>query len=427
MRDNDEAVTRPVRRAVAQRPGPDGSRVHPYLRRKNSLPRLGDLTSITLRLRSQPESSLSKDVVNQDAVNKETHGSLPLPVPSVANPAELPYDGMGYDYETPDELKAHSGRADHSDDSHISVATEKSTQRSSYRTPDSSPPTPAKLPATKLADNISSRAAELLRSQGQFHDVRSQISPQYISGPVPTSRNFNTIETGKATLPLYPSKSTAIPPPQAPTTPARPVPSSQAATVQVYGNSRIRPYVAPASDRNFKRITSFTEAPHYVATGGGGFTKLQQYDSSTTTASLVVDNSPCPRSNYNAVYGVPGNSSFPGSNFKAVYGVPEQVLTVEDPFKNLNRKLFKLKQLDEKTPDAPVHIFVDMSNIFIGFEEKCKEKRGIHKHQYFHIDPKDFLFSHLHHILVRDRPVGKKSLAGSVANAAEQISPRLTS
>ncbi|KAK8022497.1 hypothetical protein PG993_013264 [Apiospora rasikravindrae] len=419
MRDNDEALARPVRRAVAQRPGPDGSRVHPYLRRKNSLPRLGDLSSITLRLRSRPETSPSEATMNQNAANEETHASLPLPIPPVADPAKLPHDGKGY--ETPDDLQAHSVHTDHSDDTRISLFTEKSSQWLSYRTPDSSPPTPAKPPATRLAANISSRAAELLRSQAQVPDIRSQISTQSINGTVSSSRNSNHTETGNLTSSLYRSKPVAIQPPQAPITPARPVLSSQAATVQVYANPRIKPYTAPASDQNFNRMTSFTQAPHYVAAGGGGFTKLQ-HTSSTTTSSIVVDNSPCPRSNFKAVYGVP-DSPFSGSSLKAVYGVPEQIVAVDDPLKNLNRKLSKLKQIDQKTPDANIHIFVDMSNIFIGFEDKCREKRGIHKHQYFHIDPKDFLFSRLHHILVRDRPVGKKSLAGSVANAAEQISP----
>ncbi|KAK8076197.1 hypothetical protein PG994_003469 [Apiospora phragmitis] len=124
------------------------------------------------------------------------------------------------------------------------------------------------------------------------------------------------------------------------------------------------------------------------------------------STATVADNSPCPRNNL----------------FKAVYGVREK--PVDDiNLDRLNRKLSKLKLLDEKNHGADVHIFVDMSNIFIGFEEKCREKRGIHKNQYFHIDPKDFLFCRLHHILARNRPVSKKSLAGSVANAAEQISP----
>ncbi|KAK7960624.1 hypothetical protein PG996_011269 [Apiospora saccharicola] len=95
----------------------------------------------------------------------------------------------------------------------------------------------------------------------------------------------------------------------------------------------------------------------------------------------------------------------------------------DDDLTKLDRKLLRLKQLDERTPGREAHIFIDMSNIFIGFQEKCKEKRGIPKHQYFNVDAKDFLFRRLHHILARDRPVGKKALAGSVASAGEQVSP----
>ncbi|KAK8109011.1 hypothetical protein PG984_014812 [Apiospora sp. TS-2023a] len=404
MTDTGEALKKPVRRAVAQSPGPHGSRVSPSpKRRKTSLPRLGDLSNITLRLRSQPGSLQATPIPAQ---------ALPVPPPAlpVSSPAlpvfsDAPNYGRGY--ETP---------ADHSDD--YTVVTEMSSIRPCYITPESSPPTPTKGPSTNLAANISSRAAEAL--------YRSQVSTQYLKDQVVSTGTSKQAEIHKAALSLCLQAAGSNPPvvpqsaganlparPQAPITPARPV-LGQSYTLQPYKQvlscQPVQP-VAPSTGK-FKRITSFTQAQHTSLVGNppapstGKFKRITSFTQPQETS--IVDNSPCPRN----------------STFKAVYGVHEMKPAVgDDDLMKLDRKLLRLKELDERAPGREAHIFIDMSNIFIGFQEKCKEKRGIPKHQYFNVDAKDFLFRRLHHILARDRPVGKKALAGSVASAGEQVSP----
>ncbi|KAK8015919.1 hypothetical protein PG991_008807 [Apiospora marii] len=401
MTDTDEGLNKPCRRAIAQSPGPHGSRVHPSpKRRKTSLPRLGDLSSITIRLRSQPESSPAP--------------SAPLSAPSGASeaprvPSDVPNDGRGY--ETP---------ADHSDD--YTVATEMSSVRPSYITPESSPPTPTKGPFTNLAANIRSEGAKAL--------FRSQMSSQYLNDQVTSTGASNRAEIDQAALSLCLQAAGSSPPvvprsagsnlavvPQTPITPSRPAfgqPHTLQTRKEVFSYPAVKPLAS--STGKFKRITSFTQAQHTTivdnspAPSTGTTEKFTRVTSFTQPQHVsTVDTSPCPQNNI----------------FRAVYGVHEMKPTVanDDTFKKLDRKLFQLKQLDERTPGREAHIFIDMSNIFIGFEEKCREKRRIPKNQYFHVDPKDFLFSRLHHILARDRPVGKKALAGSVASAGEQISP----
>lgn len=100
--------------------------------------------------------------------------------------------------------------------------------------------------------------------------------------------------------------------------------------------------------------------------------------------------------------------------------VVAEVLSKAD---KLHRKL-QLKGLLNDTVEARhVHILVDMSNIFIGFEEHYRTKNNIPKSTYMHLQPTFFLFRQLAHILERDRNVVKRKLAGSVANAYEQERP----
>lgn len=105
--------------------------------------------------------------------------------------------------------------------------------------------------------------------------------------------------------------------------------------------------------------------------------------------------------------------------------IPRQTVGAQEPSRadKLHRKL-QLKGLFSDTAEhRHVHIFVDMSNIFIGFEEHYRTKNNIPKSTYMHLQPTFFLFRQLAHILERDRNVVKRKLAGSVANAHEQDKP----
>jgi len=81
------------------------------------------------------------------------------------------------------------------------------------------------------------------------------------------------------------------------------------------------------------------------------------------------------------------------------------------------RKLFGYTAEDELTGTArPLHIFVDMSNIFIGFCNSYKASQNIPIHQY--IRAPAFNIKVLTSIMQRNRAASKKILAGSVAITA---------
>ncbi|KAL2115098.1 hypothetical protein VTJ04DRAFT_10761 [Mycothermus thermophilus] len=63
----------------------------------------------------------------------------------------------------------------------------------------------------------------------------------------------------------------------------------------------------------------------------------------------------------------------------------------------------------------PIHIFVDLSNIIIGFYDSMKESRGIPITKRVLAPP--FSFKNFHTILVRDRNVAKRIVAGSLSNS----------
>ncbi|KAK4156836.1 hypothetical protein C8A00DRAFT_30274 [Chaetomidium leptoderma] len=63
----------------------------------------------------------------------------------------------------------------------------------------------------------------------------------------------------------------------------------------------------------------------------------------------------------------------------------------------------------------PVHIFIDLSNIIIGFYDSMKESRGIPVNR--RVMAPAFSFKNFDTILTRDRNVAKKIVAGSLANS----------
>ncbi|KAK7990672.1 hypothetical protein PG990_014952 [Apiospora arundinis] len=503
MTDDGGVWIKPVRRAVAQHPDPDGSRVQPNLRRRSSTPRLGDFSSVRSGLGSGLDTLLSKGTAKQVSHDVEMASPYDTPVlapsPSLSDLPVLPQDGTGFEKRL--EGQARTSFADHSDDSRFTALTADSGQRPSYITPESSPPTPAKVTATKLAAHISSRAAEaLFRSQGQSVGFLSQIPTQGIndssslvaeddifgkpsnhvalknfgtqsslqpglrSSDYATTNSLSFVESPrdaveKAALSLClqaaKPKRSIVEPPQASITPVRPIQghftpvrsTPQTQPKYMSGFLKVGPRVNSTKNDSFANAPiiqlsqssgSFTKAETLtpgvssgsfakadtltrdVSSGSfmqvdaltpgaslGSFTKARHdFSVATASSSWLVDDSPSSR-----------------NNFSALYGVREKAPTAEEKYlKKLNRKLLQMNLLDE-SPGRAVHIFVDMSNIFIGLEEKCREERGIRKNQYFHIDPKEFLFRRLHHILARNRLVGKKSLAGSVATPAEKLYP----
>ncbi|ETS84024.1 hypothetical protein PFICI_05900 [Pestalotiopsis fici W106-1] len=93
-------------------------------------------------------------------------------------------------------------------------------------------------------------------------------------------------------------------------------------------------------------------------------------------------------------------------------------LTKEQKFDNLLTKmqgkhLFDHRHADETARD--VHCFVDMSNIFIGFQDTAKTSQGLPSSARVTFSP--FSFEHLAFVLERGRNTVKRRLAGSVRQA----------
>ncbi|KAI8627516.1 hypothetical protein F5Y19DRAFT_465732 [Xylariaceae sp. FL1651] len=79
-------------------------------------------------------------------------------------------------------------------------------------------------------------------------------------------------------------------------------------------------------------------------------------------------------------------------------------------------KLSKYSARDDSSgPPRPLHIFIDMSNIFIGFCDSWKISQSIPVHQF--IRAPAFNFKIFTSIMERNRPATKKILAGSLATA----------
>ncbi|KAK3320008.1 hypothetical protein B0T19DRAFT_276859 [Cercophora scortea] len=104
--------------------------------------------------------------------------------------------------------------------------------------------------------------------------------------------------------------------------------------------------------------------------------------------------------------------------------LPEYWTTKEEKARFLQVKLHSLKTMDAdlrstlKTGTVarnPVHVFVDMSNIIIGFYDSLKMKRGIPV--YKRPMAPAFSFENFNSILTRGRKVDKKVVAGSLGNS----------
>lgn len=115
-----------------------------------------------------------------------------------------------------------------------------------------------------------------------------------------------------------------------------------------------------------------------------------------------------------------------GSNHLA----PKYWTTRQGKERYIRHKLSGLKLEDAKLasdrvlgPVArnPIHIFVDLSNIIIGFYNCMKESRDIPMHKRVIAPP--FSFRNFDTILTRDRNVAKRIVAGSLANSAHKRRP----
>ncbi|KAK3305560.1 uncharacterized protein B0T15DRAFT_434538 [Chaetomium strumarium] len=111
-------------------------------------------------------------------------------------------------------------------------------------------------------------------------------------------------------------------------------------------------------------------------------------------------------------------------NFSSDRLVPKYWTTKQGKERYLRQKLGYLKLDDAKLRSNPalgsiarnpVHIFVDLSNIVIGFYDSMKESRGIPASK--RVMAPAFSFRNFDTILTRDRNVAKRIVAGSMSNS----------
>jgi hypothetical protein len=81
-----------------------------------------------------------------------------------------------------------------------------------------------------------------------------------------------------------------------------------------------------------------------------------------------------------------------------------------------------LKSASTAPPSQDVHVFIDLSNITIGFYDSLKINRGMDIKQRIRAPP--FSFENLATILERGRPIAKKVVAGSVIKAYNRRWPQ---
>lgn len=101
----------------------------------------------------------------------------------------------------------------------------------------------------------------------------------------------------------------------------------------------------------------------------------------------------------------------------------EPLATKEQKFDNLLKKVISkniLHNKDDQSHGKDVHVFVDMSNIFIGFQESAKISQGLPLSARVTFSP--FCFEHLAFVLERGRKIVKRKLAGSVRQAHQMNS-----
>ncbi|KAJ4291577.1 hypothetical protein N0V88_006176 [Collariella sp. IMI 366227] len=104
--------------------------------------------------------------------------------------------------------------------------------------------------------------------------------------------------------------------------------------------------------------------------------------------------------------------------------VPQYWTTKRDKERYIRHKLDNLKMDDAKlrgdrffgaVARQPLHIFIDLSNIIIGFYDSMKESRGIPVNK--RVLAPAFGFKNFDTILTRDRNVAKRIVAGSMTNS----------
>lgn len=475
------------RLAIAQRPGPNGSRVSPS--RKPSLPRLGDLASITNKLRGVVvDGPASQD----DDVTSNLTGSSSESTSSKASQDRY--------YATPDSSPPTPGKPSIAGNtpSLLSLMPQLPQPISSFRTPetrrlyrnDTTPTKPAWEPSPSdstqsrmNSDRASFRPLATDAGDSGKHvtvDLVSRLVSLYNTGPHALSPSRSAVHTAREPigeslqtpsdfLAFWRARWKLVPggPEDLPDLPTQSLYHVALACTQVVAQPRWR------DEEWQKGVARYLQQTGRNARGVAGRTVETSHDPfSAASVGTTDDGSRWTRvaippktkedaareemilaaSRAGKINAYQKRIAFNDQPSPSATGVarsirlehsmalaitrelldiypresnPGQTVVAQAPSRadRLHRKLQLNGLLSDTAEHRHVHIFVDMSNIFIGFEEHYRTKNNIPKSTYMHVQPTFFLFRQLAHILERDRNVVKRKLAGSVANAHEQEKP----
>lgn len=482
-----EAPPLPARRlAIAQRPGPNGSRVSPS--RKPSLPRLGDLASITARLRGLvPDGPVSQD---DDTTSNLTGSS------SESTSSKVSRDRH---YVTPDSSPPTPGKSTIATNtpSLLPLLPRLPQPISGFRTPENrrfhrNDTTPTKLawgpsPSDGTQCRMNTDHTSFHASATDVEDSGEHVGLDFVGRlvsqnntgqpalppslpavhtafestdePLQTSAGF--LAFWKARWKLLPGGSEDLP-----DLPTQLLYDVATACIQVEDKPQCRDEQWQEGVARYLQQTgrkARAGAGYTVETSRGSFraAPVCTIDDGRTSTHVTIPRQtkedeardvPLAAAQTDIMFACQKRIAFndhPGPSATGVarsirlehsmalaitqelldlypqQSVDRQTVVPNEPSRadKLHRKLQLKGLLSDVAEHRHVHVFVDMSNIFIGFEEHYRTKNSIPKSKYMHLQPAFFLFRQLAYILERDRIVVKRKLAGSVASAYEQERP----
>ncbi|ORY60739.1 uncharacterized protein BCR38DRAFT_45907 [Pseudomassariella vexata] len=390
--------------ALPQRPGPNGSRV---VRKRPSSPRLGDFTDVKVKLFGYQKTSEKQELSDRSSDTwfpDTTNDSLSISSSPIASLT-------------------------------LSSADSRSTRN---LTPESSPPTPCRGPS--LGDNLrnigkalpvyddvpatTQLAYDEVKSQlisflGEDHvmtiPTRGKLESKTVPAPdevqamtLPAFSKFKsrTVPAHDGVLPVYNKVHSKITPvcEEVEFTNPRSYPEAKVNTVPAYHGAGSRQHEEVAYDLLKQAIQ-----------GGLQSATSQFYQNSPYPSPPLKKTSDHPTSTWSNIYQNP--LLVEPSSIPLVTPITPPLVLKQQKLCQLNKKLKSLPSTGPKD----VHIFVDMSNIFISFQNLAKAKRGMRPSARAPFLP--LSFEHLSHILERGRHSVTRKLAGSVKYSWHKSSP----
>jgi hypothetical protein len=456
-----------LRLALPQNPGPNGSRV----KKRPSIPRLGDLSNIKIRLWGHDVATVTAEEPRPSVRHDEKSFSKPA---SPGKQSISTYTPFAKPVVSPQNTVHTLGKfINLIPSSNVSSASQESEEIAhSYITPDSTPPTPSRASiskkvatrhvGTQLQHDVANRnvfggrhdeVEDPAQTEGQ-HETEAPPKSSRLERYTPLESHYayhlahatkspvqNSIDSAALLLckqavaestpkadrhhsnvayvtDTPPEGQWRAPPDWSWSTSKNATPESKLNTpsqnTDHLGNQAMQCATTTRSLFGYASVTedSTVGAPQLPVS-------LRRDGSYVTTDSIVQEQKLCIKAQFKSQVLDSIRDEAPivdPTSTMTTAGVG--YLSKEIKFMSLQRKLSN-KGILKNHDNREVHAFVDMSNIFIGFQDAAKLSNGHKKSARVRFSP--FSFEHLAYILERDRPVAIRRLAGSVRDAYQQL------